>query len=35
MKVYFDVHLRVQQANDGYGMGLEPVIAMVPDHFDL
>ena len=29
VKVYTDVNLRVQQANACYGMGLEPVIAMV------
>lgn len=29
VKVYTDVHLRVEQASACYGMGLEPVIAMV------
>lgn len=29
VKVYTDVNLRVEQANACYGMGLEPVIAMV------
>lgn len=29
VKVYTDVHLRVEQANACYGMGLEPVVAVV------
>ena len=32
VKVYTDVHLTVQQAAACYGMGLEPVIAMVSEY---
>jgi len=32
VKVYTDVHLTVQQAAACYGMGLEPLIAMVSQY---